>query len=107
MTWSRASDDSKGSSERFRKIDEFAAATVALLIYNVASMMVISFIRTAGGIEGNLSQIGYLLWALLWTYYWLVTSCWLLVSPRSFPWDASSGSRGIIMDATTPRRPRA
>jgi len=31
MTWSRASDDSKGSSERFRKIDEFAAATVALL----------------------------------------------------------------------------
>ena len=43
------------------------AATVALLIYNVASMMVISFIRTAGGIEGNLSQIGYLLWALLWT----------------------------------------
>ena len=35
------------------------AATVALLVYNVASMMVSSF--TAGGLEGNLSQIEYLL----------------------------------------------
>ena len=41
------------------------AATVALLVYNVASMMVSSF--TAGGIEGNLSQVEYLLWPLCWT----------------------------------------
>ena len=41
------------------------AATVALLVYNVASMMVSSF--TAGGIEGNLSQLEYLLWPLCWT----------------------------------------
>ena len=38
------------------------AATVALLVYNVASIMVSSF--TAGGIEGNLSQAEYLLWPL-------------------------------------------
>jgi hypothetical protein len=41
------------------------AATVALLVYNVASMMVSSF--TAGGLEGNLSQVEYLLWPLCWT----------------------------------------
>ena len=41
------------------------AVTIALLIYNVASMVVIAF--TAGGIEGNLSQVGYLLWPLVWT----------------------------------------
>ena len=42
------------------------AATVALLIYNCSSGLVISF-TAAGGIEGNLSQIGYLLWPLPWT----------------------------------------
>ena len=41
------------------------AATIALLVYNVASMLVSSF--TAGGLEGNLSQIEYLLWPLCWT----------------------------------------
>ena len=41
------------------------AATVALLVYNVASMLVSSF--TAGGLEGNLSQLQYLLWPLCWT----------------------------------------
>ena len=41
------------------------AATIALLVYNVASMMVSSF--TAGGIEGNLSQANYLVWPLCWT----------------------------------------
>ena len=41
------------------------AATIALLVYNVASMMVSSF--TAGGLEGNLSQVEYLLWPLCWT----------------------------------------
>ena len=41
------------------------AATVALLVYNVASMLVSSF--TAGGLEGNLSQLEYLLWPLCWT----------------------------------------
>ena len=41
------------------------AATVALLVYNVASMLVSSF--TAGGIEGNLSQLEYVLWPLCWT----------------------------------------
>ena len=40
-------------------------ATVALLVYNVASMLVSSF--TAGGIEGNLSQLEYVLWPLCWT----------------------------------------
>ncbi|CAH0373023.1 unnamed protein product, partial [Pelagomonas calceolata] len=42
------------------------AATVALLIYNCSSGLVISF-TAAGGIEGNLSQFGYLLWPLPWT----------------------------------------
>ena len=42
------------------------AATVALLIYNCSSGLVISF-TAAGGIEGNLSQAGYLLWPLPWT----------------------------------------
>ena len=41
------------------------AATVALLVYNVASMLVSSF--TAGGIEGNLSQLEYLSWPLCWS----------------------------------------
>ena len=41
------------------------AATIALLVYNVASLLVSSF--TAGGIEGNLSQAEYLLWPLCWT----------------------------------------
>ena len=41
------------------------AATIALLVYNVASMLVSSF--TAGGIEGNLSQLEYLSWPLCWT----------------------------------------
>ena len=41
------------------------AATIALLVYNVASMLVSSF--TAGGIEGNLSQLEYLLWPLCWS----------------------------------------
>jgi hypothetical protein len=41
------------------------AATIALLVYNVASMMVSSF--TAGGLEGNLSQVEYLVWPLAWT----------------------------------------
>ena len=41
------------------------AATVALLVYNIASMLVSSF--TAGGIEGNLSQLEYLLWPLCWS----------------------------------------
>ena len=41
------------------------AATTALLVYNVASWLVSSF--TAGGIEGNLSQIEYVLWPLCWT----------------------------------------
>ena len=41
------------------------AATVALLVYNVASMLVSSF--TAGGLEGNLSQLQYLLWPLCWS----------------------------------------
>ena len=41
------------------------AATVALLVYNIASMLVSSF--TAGGIEGNLSQIEYVLWPLCWS----------------------------------------
>ena len=38
------------------------AATIALLVYNVASLLTSSF--TAGGIEGNLSQVEYLLWPL-------------------------------------------
>ena len=42
------------------------AATVALLICNFSVGLVISF-TAAGGIEGNLSQIGYLLWPLPWT----------------------------------------
>ena len=41
------------------------AATIALLVYNVASMRVSSF--TAGGLEGNLSQVEYLVWPLAWT----------------------------------------
>ena len=41
------------------------AATIALLVYNVASIMVSSF--TAGGIEGNLSQLEYLSWPLCWS----------------------------------------
>ena len=41
------------------------AATVALLVYNVASIMVSSF--TAGGIEGNLSQLEYLWWPICWS----------------------------------------
>ncbi len=42
------------------------AATVALLIYNFSAGLVISF-TAAGGIEGNLSQLNYLLWPLPWT----------------------------------------
>ena len=41
------------------------AATIALLVYNVASIMVSSF--TAGGIEGNLSQLEYLWWPICWS----------------------------------------
>ena len=41
------------------------AVTVALLVYTNASMLTSSF--TAGGIEGNLSQIEYLIWPLCWT----------------------------------------
>ena len=42
------------------------AVTVALLICNCSAGLVISF-TAVGGIEGNLSQVGYLLWPLPWT----------------------------------------
>ena len=41
------------------------AVTVAFLVYTNASMLTSSF--TAGGIEGNLSQVEYLSWPLCWT----------------------------------------
>ncbi len=42
------------------------AATIVLLVYNCLAGLFISF-TAAGGIEGNLSQVGYLLWPLPWT----------------------------------------
>ena len=41
------------------------AVTVAFIVYTNASMLASSF--TAGGIEGNLSQLEYLVWPLCWT----------------------------------------